>query len=310
MNQPVQNTWWLPHLWRLLYGGLGILVTVLLLDRGAVLWVDRAWFASLGYESVLAHSLLWRLGMLLLGFAIALTVLRQNIRRAWKRPHQPSLWMLLWVASGGFAWFLQQNWWTVATWLHQVPVGEQDPVFGRDLGFYLFALPFWEMAQGWAFRLIAVTLGAVAVVYVTELGLAKQRLTVALTLAAQRHLLTLTGSLLVALAWGHALSRFQLLYSTRGTIFGASFTDVNAQLPANTLLSGVALLTAGGLLWVGVGQLNPAVLRAQKWVGNPRRPWVRSVVVPLVLLMAYWGCTGPDWTALSGGGAIVGGGAQ
>ncbi len=292
MNQPVQNVWWLPHLWQLFYGGLGILVTVLLLDQGAVLWVDRAWFASLGYDSVLVSSLLWRLGVLLVGFVITLTVLNQNIRRAWKRPHQPSLWMLLLVASGGFAWFLQLNWWTVAIWIRQVPVGEQDPVFGRDLGFYLFALPFWEMAQRWVMHLIAVTLGAVAVVYVTELGLAKQRLTVALTLAAQRHLLTLTGSLLVVLAWGHALSRFQLLYSTRGTIFGASFTDVNAQLPANTLLIGVALLTAVGLLWVGVGQLNPAVLRAQNWVGNPRRPWVRSVVVPLVLLMAYWVCTG------------------
>ncbi len=303
MNQPesdpTRHPWgnplrqfWPFQFWPLVYGGLGILVGIVLLDRGAALWVDIAWFGSLGYGSVLQQRVIWRLLGLGLGWGLALGVLQHNLRRAWKHPHQPSLWLIVLMLSGGFGWFLQSHWLTLASWIHQVPMGEADPVFGRDLGFYLFALPFWEVAQQWVLRLIAVTLGMVAVVYVTELGLVKQRLTVVLTLAAQRHLLTLAGSLFGAVAWGHWLSRFQLLYSTRGSVFGASFTDVQAHLPAHTLLAGVALLTAGGLFWVGVGQLSPAVVRAQRWMGDPRQPWIRSVVVPLALLLGYWVCNG------------------
>lgn len=286
MTQPVISPW--DRFWQLWYGGLGILVVLVLMDWGSRLYVDGAWFGELGYGSVLLTTWLWRLGVGSLGFGVAFGVLLFNFEQAWKHPHRPSLWLLSAVLAAGFAWFLQDHWLTVAVWIQQVPVGERDPVFGRDLGFYIFSLPFWELAQAWLTRLLGLALGIVAVIYVTELGLAKQRLTVVLTLAAQRHLLSLSGFLCLTLGWGHWLSRYQLLYSRRGTVFGASFTDVQAQLPANTLLCGVALLTAVGLFWVGVGQLSPAVLKAQSWMGYPRRPWIRTVVVPLALLLGYW----------------------
>lgn len=71
------------------------------------------------------------------------------------------------------------------------PVGESDPIFNRDLGFFLFSLPFWETLQQWCFNLVLLTLVTVVLIYLVELGLSEQRLTLALSLYAQRHLLIL-----------------------------------------------------------------------------------------------------------------------
>jgi len=118
-----------------------------------------------------------------------------------------------------------------------------------------------------------------------ELGLSEQRLTLALSLYAQRHLLILGGSLFLIRAWGHWLERYELLYSTRGVVFGAGFADVHATLPATTLMSGVAGLTAVGF-WALARQgirLNLPFLKS--WCPS----WASSLLAPAILWGAYLG---------------------
>ncbi|MFS8893551.1 UPF0182 family protein [Synechococcus sp. O70.1] len=265
----------------LLWAGLGILAITAL----ASFYVDLAWFAELNALPVLWTRVFARWGLGLGAFVFALAVVGVNIRACWRGTNPAWAWAIALGLSGCLAWFLSQHWFTLLLWLHQVPVGELDPIFNRDLGFFLFSLPFWEKLQHWCFNLVLLTLVAVALIYLVELGLSEQRLTLALSLFAQRHLLILGGALFLLRAWGHWLERYKLLYSTRGVVFGAGFTDVHATLPATTLMSGVAFLTALGF-WALARQgirLNLPLFKS--WCP----PWASSLLAPALLWGAYLG---------------------
>jgi uncharacterized membrane protein (UPF0182 family) len=265
----------------LLWAGLGILAITAL----ASFYVDLAWFAELNALPVLWTRVFARWGLGLGAFVFALAVVGVNIRACWRGADPAWAWAIALGLSGCLAWFLSQHWFTLLLWLHQVPVGESDPIFNRDLGFFLFSLPFWEKLQHWCFNLVLLTLVAVALIYFVELGLSEQRLTLALSLFAQRHLLILGGALFLLRAWGHWLERYKLLYSTRGVVFGAGFTDVHATLPATTLMSGVAFLTALGF-WALARQgirLNLPLFKS--WCP----PWGSSLLAPALLWGAYLG---------------------
>jgi uncharacterized membrane protein (UPF0182 family) len=265
----------------LLWAGLGILAITAL----ASFYVDLAWFAELNALPVLWTRVFARWGLGLGAFVFALAVVGVNIRACWRGTNPAWAWAIALGLSGCLAWFLSQHWFTLLLWLHQVPVGESDPIFNRDLGFFLFSLPFLEKLQHWCFNLVLLTLVAVALIYFVELGLSEQRLTLALSLFAQRHLLILGGALFLLRAWGHWLERYKLLYSTHGVVFGAGFTDVHATLPATTLMSGVAFLTALGF-WALARQgirLNLPLFKS--WCP----PWASSLLAPALLWGAYLG---------------------
>src|SRR5205814_2118232 len=89
-------------------------------------------------------------------------------------------------------------WDTVLQYLNASPVGRGDPLFGRDLGFYLFELPFWRLIYGWATALVAGTLVLTAAVYVLQRSLVLTARGPRLAGGARMHLLAL-GALLLAL---------------------------------------------------------------------------------------------------------------
>jgi uncharacterized membrane protein (UPF0182 family) len=137
-------------------------------------------------------------------------------------------------------------WQTFLLWRHAVPFHQLDPQFHRDIGFYVFQLPFLRAVFGWLFStLVLATLLAGAGHYV--LGGIRPAASSQDRIApgAQAHLAILLGLIVALKAWGYLLDRYQLLYSPRGTVTGASYTDVKVQLPAYQLLFVVALICAG-----------------------------------------------------------------
>ncbi len=266
---------------------IGIAIGLFLLDRAALFYVDSRWFVSLGYLNVLLIRLISHRGLGLIGFIIALSVLSPNLRRAWQRPEGIGISSIVLLISLGYGWLLGEHWFKLLSWWHHVRVGSTDPILNRDLGFYLFSLPFWEALQQWTLQLIIGTLAGAALIYLVELGLAMQRVTFSLPLAAQRHLLLLLGSLFLGRAWGHWLSRYELLYSLRGAVFGAGYTDVYMQMPINTFMTGVALLTAAGLIWIAIKRFTIAGLRAASPAQGGRGMWFWSLFVPIVLISSY-----------------------
>lgn len=131
------------------------------------------------------------------------------------------------IAGGRYNLFLQ--------YLNYVPFGQTDPIFNRDLSFYLFQLPVYRFLQGWLLPLIFLAIiGTVGIYLVNNLPrIQGQRIQWGtLPLAMRQHLALLFGLLLLLWAMGYWLNIYDLLYSPRGVVFGASYTDLNASLLA------------------------------------------------------------------------------
>jgi uncharacterized membrane protein (UPF0182 family) len=122
--------------------------------------------------------------------------------------------------------------------------GVKDPVFGRDVGFYVFRLPFWQYLWQWSYiALIAVFIITAAVHYLDK-AIRMLRGVPSLASHVKTHLSILLALILVVKAFGYRLEAYGLLYSAHDAFFGAGYTDVNAQLLACNVLFAVALVAA------------------------------------------------------------------
>src|SRR5947199_8843986 len=190
------------------------------------------------------------------------------------------------------------HWETLLGYLNAIEFGGTDPLFGRDLAFFVFILPFWRLLYGWAITMVVSTIILTLVVYILQRSLVLTTRGPRLAAGARTHLLALGALALALKAGGFWLDRFELVFSPRGTVFGASYTDIHASLPALGVLavvSGVAalaclaqiarpglrLLAVGlivlGLVWViGLG-IYPALLQRFQVTPNElvaERPYI------------------------------------
>jgi uncharacterized membrane protein (UPF0182 family) len=141
------------------------------------------------------------------------------------------------------------HWFDYLLATHVVRMGEADPLFGIDLGFYLFRLPFWWFLYNFALlTLIACLLGA-AFMYLVEGGIAVTPRGPSVGRAARVHLMVVGGLFFVLFAYRARLAMYDLLYSPRGLLYGAGYTDVNATLPVLKILLLFCLLAALAFVW-------------------------------------------------------------
>ena len=230
--------------------GLSLLVGLLLLYYSQLTihyWQDGASLSST-FASRLNPRHLWqtiapliRQGWLLggvLGVAIVLLIYPRFSLRA-----------IAAVFSLLLGWLLSKQWAVVLQAWHPTAFNSTEPLFGRDISFYIFALPLWELIDLWLFGLFVYGFLAVALTYCLTGSSLSQGYFTGFSSAQQRHLCGVGSGLLGAIALSYWLSRYELLYSPRGVAFGASYTDVVAQLPIYTGLSLLALAIALYLLW-------------------------------------------------------------
>jgi hypothetical protein len=150
------------------------------------------------------------------------------------------------------------EWMTALRYLNGTSFGQTEPVLGRDLGYYIFDLPWLSFLQGWCLWLVLLSLIGAALVYLASYsaGRLAARIEVVgqrqpwlrLSRAAERHLLVLGAVALGLFAWGYRLNMARLLYSTTGASYGASYTDIHARLPVMTILAVIAIAGAVILL--------------------------------------------------------------
>ena len=140
-------------------------------------------------------------------------------------------------------------WQTFLLWRNRVPFGQRDALFNRDVGFYMFELPFQRAVFGWLFTTLVLTTLLVAAGHYVLGGIRPQAETNRVAAQAQSHLCVLLGLIIALKAWGYWMDKYQLLFSPRGVVGGASYTDVKAQLPALEFLFWVALICAGMFFW-------------------------------------------------------------
>lgn len=141
------------------------------------------------------------------------------------------------------------RWLDVMQALNAQPFDVTDPLFEKDLGFYVFTLPLLIFLKQWFLATLAVTAAAVLLVYWESkaLGWAYDKLYV--SPRVRLHLIFLAALLFLLLAWHFQLEIYNLLYSRRGVIFGASYTDVHADLWAFRLMIGLSVILFGAMVY-------------------------------------------------------------
>jgi uncharacterized membrane protein (UPF0182 family) len=140
---------------------------------------------------------------------------------------------------------------------NSVSFGVEDPQFGRDVSFYVFKLPFLSFLVTWAFTAMVVVAVVTVCAHYLNGGIRLQAPGQRVTPQVKAHISVLLGVLALIKAAGYYLQRFELNFSTRGVVDGASYTDVHAQLRALNLLIFISVAAFVLFIWN---------IRRQGWV--------------------------------------------
>jgi uncharacterized membrane protein (UPF0182 family) len=205
------------------------------LDYAGIFWTLFSVRAGLSCAAfVIAFLFLWLNARLAarssLAMAPAKSLVTPNLKSAALVGHAVarSSWLLAAGIAALFATGLYSQWDTYLRFQYGGAFNEIDPVFGRDLGFYVFQLPWYEVLQSAVVFLAILSIVLVVTIYA---GFGLTRFTGYGNRAAKHGSLLLIV-LAAALGWGYYLDRFDLLYSTRGVVHGVGYTADRVTMPA------------------------------------------------------------------------------
>ncbi|MGI5322787.1 UPF0182 family membrane protein [Actinomadura nitritigenes] len=136
------------------------------------------------------------------------------------------------------------RWQVWLAFLNRTSFGVKDPQFHKDVSFYVFTYPFLRLVLGVVFATVILSFLAAVMVHYLYGGLRLQGPGDKASPPARAHLSVLVGLFVLLKALAYWLDRYGLVHSERGVTTGASYTDVNALLPAKTILAVIALLCA------------------------------------------------------------------
>jgi uncharacterized membrane protein (UPF0182 family) len=240
----------------------------------ATFFTNYLWFDSVELNSVWLKILLTKASLVgatsLLAFIFIFTNLRLAVRatpvmdifesfesqdplsrfRAWT--NERFLRYRLW-GSIGLSIFLgagaSQLWEQVLLFLNQKSFGITDPIFNTDVSSFVFDLPLYRLFVSWGFQLVVFTSLIIILFFIATgaLQINQGRLP-EVSSGAKAHLSVLLAFIALLKAFAYRLDSMELLYSPRGKVFGASYTDVVAHLPALNLLILISLFGAVLLL--------------------------------------------------------------
>jgi uncharacterized membrane protein (UPF0182 family) len=141
--------------------------------------------------------------------------------------------------------YASSQWETWLAWRNAVPFGQADPVLGRDAGFYVFSLPFFEFVRGLGQGLVLLAALASGALYFVSGSLTSRFGSMPwMTPGARRHLALLAAVFLVLLSFGAWLGQAERLIQPSGVIYGPGYADVNGRMPAALILSAVCVIGA------------------------------------------------------------------
>ena len=242
---------------------VGIILFVLFLFFGNIvsLYTDWLWFQAVGFTQVFTTDLMTRIVVFFVVAAVFATLFLVNTQVArWQvkrnilffsdellvaqRVTTYAIWGVVLLLGWMVGTAASANWLTIQQYLNQVPFGEVDPIFGHDVGFYVFSLPLLKFIQTWLVIVLFLSLFGAGAVYLLEQRNNLEEGRVIILPYVQLHLSVLGALIFVVFAWGHWLDAYDLMYSARGVVFGASYTDINIMLPVLRIMLGIALIAA------------------------------------------------------------------
>lgn len=238
------------------------LIVLLAVSGGALLslYVDGLWFGELGYFSVFATKLWTQIGLTIAVGTTMFAWLAVNVWLASRRRLTllPAPWDALFAGRAvrplllGIAALIAAaqgmqaggQWLAYLLYTHPVSFGQADPLFGKDLGLYVFTLPFLETIKRWLLIAIGLAAAGSAALYLANQELRVEPARLSVSPAARRHLLWLAAAAALTVAWGFRLDQYHLLYSRRGLVSGALYADIHARLPGLYVMVAVTVASA------------------------------------------------------------------
>ncbi|WP_255621627.1 UPF0182 family protein [Pseudonocardia sp. DSM 110487] len=287
---------------RILLVVAGLLVLLLLGGSRLInFYVDWLWFGEVGYRGVFATVLFTQIvqflvGALLIGGLVALSLwIAYRTRPVFvpvSGPEDPIaryrtviiqrlrlFGIGIPVAIGVIAGLAAQgDWQTVQQFLNSTSFGIADPEFGIDISFYAFQLPFLRYVLDWMFVAVAIAFVVSLITHYIFGGIRLTGRAGQVSGAARAQLAILAGVFVLLKAVAYYLDRYELLFSDRNPLFtGATYTDLNAVMPAKLILLFISIICAAAFF--------AAVFRR-----NLQLPAIATVLLVLssVLIGAAW----------------------
>lgn len=256
---------------------LFIVVVVLLLGIPALATAvtDWLWFREIGFERVFTLKITAQLLLGSVALLLGFTVLYGSARIA-LRGLERSAESILVLAEGGvqmrtkflvrvaqafalpatlllsflLASGLASSWRTLIQFWYRTPFGDTDPIFGRDIAYYVFTLPALQVALDWVWGLLFISLLLVAIpIYVVRGDISIKTGRLRIEQQAEWHLALLASLWLVLSAvrlW--LIGMPNVLFGTHAPLQGASWTDLHVRLPGMQVMSVLFLIGAVAML--------------------------------------------------------------
>ncbi|AQS59165.1 UPF0182 family protein [Desulforamulus ferrireducens] len=261
-------------------------ILVALIGWGAGLYIDWLWFKSLNYQQVFITYLASNIGLKILVGIIMFALLLLNLmltrksvlqaveaskafrpmfeddnvitinyppRVDWREQITPGRLTAVFAGISLLLGFLYSStisgeWTTVLKFFKQTAFGTNDPIFNKDIGFYIFSLPFYQLLYRLLASAIFLNIVLVALVYLLT-DTARGGLTKIFRFPAARyHLSVLAALFFILKSWGYRLDQYFLLLSSSGVVHGAGYTDIHASLLAYRVLTVLSLITAAVII--------------------------------------------------------------
>jgi len=276
---------------------IALFVVFILLSNVVAFVTDWWWFSEVGYNQIFIKSLIAKIALFLSAGIFAAIFLLTNFSVALRSKIS---WLATLPRHGGvnldnrlvkklavaaslviaffFGLVAAANWQEVLKFISGAAFGAADPIFSKDIGFYVFSLPFLQMVLGLTKTLIALTMIGCGFMYFLQGslnfgGLPEQTegtarpirdrgalRALAISNGARIHLGILLAIFLAAIAVGVYLSRFTLLTSQSGLVFGATYTDTIVRIPMLWVSMMAAVLAAvAAAWWAWQGKLAPLI---------------------------------------------------
>ncbi|MCO5999923.1 UPF0182 family membrane protein [Actinoallomurus rhizosphaericola] len=242
-------------------------ILVALFFAFTAIWTDVLWYRSVGFSAVYTTQITTRVTLFLCAGLLMILILGANVVIAYRLrpPYRPAsveqqgldryraavdphrrlllagVLTLAGLLAGSSA---AGRWRTWLAFVNRQPFHVKDPQFHKDISFFVFTYPLLRLVLGFLFAAVILAFVAALIVHYLYGGLRLQGPGERVGSAARAHLSVLFGVFVLLKAVAYWFDRWGLADSHRGVVTGPSYTDVNAVLPAKTILAVIALICA------------------------------------------------------------------
>jgi uncharacterized membrane protein (UPF0182 family) len=299
-RRPIRGRIWI------LVGLVVLFILVISLRSIAGFYTDYLWFQELHFTSVFRGVLVVQVLLAVFFTALFMVLMLGNLTIAdriapkfrpagpedevvqhYREAIGPHAGKVRLIVSLIFALFVgigtRSQWNNWLLFIHATKFPQTDPQFHKNIGFYVFQLPFINFVLNWLFVALIITLVVTVIFHYLNGGIRIQSPAQRVTPQVKVHISVLLGALALVKAVGYWFERYGLTLSTKHVVDGATYTSVHADLPAKNLLILIAVAAAvlfiinirqkgwtlpiiavalWGLVWILVGGIYPAFIQA------------------------------------------------